>query len=90
MLLRKLKNPSENHKSIPSTTPTVVYRAAGHAGPPDVFLPPVSREFRREPSGGFPARFGGHFVSSPRAISFQMTVGKNFLNGYNRLSAAQI
>ena len=33
---------------------------------------------------------GGHFVSSPGAISFQMTRRKKFLNGCNRLPTAGI
>ena len=48
-----------------------VFFTAGHAGPPDVFLPPVSREFRREPSCGFPARFSGNFVSDGRIFRFR-------------------
>ena len=44
--------------------------AAGHAGLPDVFSPPTSREFRREPSCGFPARFRGHFVSDDPSEKF--------------------
>ena len=44
--------------------------AAGHAGPPDVFSPSASREFGREPSGGFPARFRGHFVLDGKAFRF--------------------
>ena len=47
-----------------------VFFAAGHAGYPDVFSPPVSREFRREPSCGFPARFRGHFVSDDPSGKF--------------------
>ncbi len=37
------------------------------------FSAPVSRKFRRNPSGGFPARFGRAFRFGRRAISFQMT-----------------
>ncbi len=34
---------------------------------PTIFSPPVSRKFRRDPSGGFPARFRGAFRFEPRS-----------------------
>ena len=47
-------------------------------------------QFTATPPAVSPRVSGGHFVSSPGAISFQMTRRKKFLNGCNRLSAAQI
>ncbi len=65
--------------------------AAGHAGIPAAFFsPPVSREFRREPSCGFPARFSGNFVSDGRTFRFRWPVGKILRNDNNMMAAAEI
>ncbi len=53
--------------------------AAGHAGIPDIFFTAGIAQIPARPLRRFPRAFReGHFVSSPGAISFQMTRRKKF------------
>ena len=54
------------------------------------FSPAVSRKFRRDPFGGFPARFGRAFRFGKIPVSFQISVGKKLINGVNVLPGTKI